>query len=65
MHLVFKNVNKTYIKKKVVDNVSFELTKPSIFGLLGTNGAGKTTCIRMMLGIIKRIRRNNFRRANL
>lgn len=54
MHLVFKNVNKTYIKKKVVDNVSFELTKPSIFGLLGTNGAGKTTCIRMMLGIIKK-----------
>ena len=54
MHLVFKNVSKTYINKKVVDNISFELKSPSVFGFLGTNGAGKTTSIRMLLGIIKK-----------
>lgn len=35
--------------------MSFELNKPGVFGLLGTNGAGKTTSIRMILGIIKKI----------
>ena len=54
MSLVLKNVSKTYIKKKVVDNISFSLTKPGVYGLLGTNGAGKTTTIRMLLGIIKK-----------
>ncbi len=40
--------------KKAVDNISFSLTKPGVYGLLGTNGAGKTTTIRMLLGIIKK-----------
>lgn len=54
MSLIVKNVNKSFADKKVVDNLSFELTKPGVFGLLGTNGAGKTTTIRMILGIIKK-----------
>ena len=54
MSLVLKNVSKTYVGKKVVDNISFSLTKPGVYGLLGTNGAGKTTTIRMLLGIIKK-----------
>ena len=54
MSLVLKNVSKTYVGKKAVDNVSFSLTKPGVYGLLGTNGAGKTTTIRMLLGIIKK-----------
>lgn len=54
MSLIVKNVNKSFANKKVVDNLSFELTKPGVFGLLGTNGAGKTTTIRMILGIIKK-----------
>ncbi len=37
-----------------MDNISFSLTKPGVYGLLGTNGAGKTTTIRMLLGIIKK-----------
>lgn len=53
MELIFKNVSKTYTNKKVVNNISFILNKPTIFGFLGTNGAGKTTSIRMLLGIIK------------
>lgn len=54
MSLLVKNVNKSFGTKKVVDNLSFELNKPGVFGLLGTNGAGKTTSIRMILGIIKK-----------
>ena len=54
MGLIVENVTKTYVDKKVVDNISFEINHPGVFALLGTNGAGKTTTIRMMLGIIKK-----------
>lgn len=54
MGLVLKNVSKTFVGKKAVDNISLTLDKPGVFGLLGTNGAGKTTTIRMLLGIIKK-----------
>ena len=54
MGLILKNVSKTYVGKKAVDNISLTLEKPGVFGLLGTNGAGKTTTIRMLLGIIKK-----------
>ena len=54
MGLVLKNVSKSFVGKKAVDNISFSLTKPGVYGLLGTNGAGKTTTIRMLLGIIKK-----------
>lgn len=54
MSLELKNVSKSFVGKKVVDNISFSLTKPGVYGLLGTNGAGKTTTIRMLLGIIKK-----------
>ncbi len=35
-----------------VDNVSFEVAAGSIFGLLGANGAGKSTTIRMLCGLL-------------
>ena len=54
MSLVLKNVSKSFVGKKAVDNISFSLTKPGVYGLLGTNGAGKTTTIRMLLGIIRK-----------
>ena len=54
MGLKVEHVNKTYGTKKVVNNISFEIDKPSVYGLLGTNGAGKTTTIRMILGILKK-----------
>lgn len=50
--LVLQNVSKTFGNKKVVNDISFALNLPGVFGLLGTNGAGKTTIIRMLLGII-------------
>ncbi|MBE0622183.1 MAG: ABC transporter ATP-binding protein [Burkholderiales bacterium] len=37
---------------RAVDSVSFSVRPGEIFGLLGANGAGKTTCIKMLTGII-------------
>ena len=54
MSLIVKNVNKSYGDKKVVDNINIEFNKPGVYGLLGTNGAGKSTTIRMILGILKK-----------
>jgi len=36
-----------------VDHISFEVLKGEIFGLLGANGAGKTTAIRMLTGLLR------------
>lgn len=52
MGLEVKNLVKKYGDKTVVDNLSFTMDKPGVFALLGTNGAGKTTSIRMMLGML-------------
>ena len=49
MSLVVKNLKKSYGDKVVVDNLSFEMPGPGVYALLGTNGAGKTTAIRMIL----------------
>ncbi len=44
---------KAYGEKTVVDGVSFEVRRGEMFGFLGPNGSGKTTTIRMCLGIIR------------
>ena len=54
MGLKVENVSKHFGSKLAVDNISFEINEPGVFGLLGTNGAGKSTTIRMILGILKK-----------
>ena len=44
------NVRKQFGRRVAVDNLSLEVPKGEIFGLLGHNGAGKSTAIGMMLG---------------
>ena len=54
MGLEVKNLHKKYGDKVVVEDLSFEMKGPGVYALLGTNGAGKTTSIRMMLGMLAR-----------
>ena len=54
MSLIVKELTKKYGEKTVVDHLSFAMEKPGVYALLGTNGAGKTTSIRMMLGMLAR-----------
>ncbi len=49
--LSVSNLTKSFGKFKAVDNVSFEVHRGDILGLLGHNGAGKSTIIRCILGI--------------
>ena len=43
MKLVVKNLKKSFEKKEVLKDINFEFEKGKIYGLLGRNGAGKTT----------------------
>lgn len=52
MSLEVKELVKSYGDKTVVDHLSFSLKEPGVYALLGTNGAGKTTSIRMILGML-------------
>lgn len=50
--LKVENIEKSYGKKKVVDNISLHVNPGEIVGLLGPNGAGKTTTFYIIAGII-------------
>lgn len=54
MSLTVSNLSKKYGQKTVLDNLSFQMQGPGVYALLGTNGAGKTTAIRAMLGMLSR-----------
>lgn len=47
------NITKKFDKIVAVDNVSATIKKGNVFGLIGTNGAGKSTFLRMSSGILK------------
>jgi ABC-2 type transport system ATP-binding protein len=56
-----EKLSKTYVegvirrkKREALHEVSFQVEQGEIFGLLGGNGAGKTTFIKILLGIIRR-----------
>lgn len=46
--LEIKNLSKSYGSKKVLDNVNLKIPKGKIIGLLGKNGVGKTTLIKLI-----------------
>ena len=52
MSLVVSNLTKRYGEKEVVSHISFTMERPGVYAFLGTNGAGKTTSMRMMLGML-------------
>jgi len=49
-----RNLRKSYNRREVVKGISFAVNEGEIVGLLGQNGAGKTTAFRMTIGMIPR-----------
>ena len=47
-----KNVTKKYGDKIAIKNISFDIKDGEIFGFIGHNGAGKTTMIKSLIGIL-------------
>lgn len=47
------NLSKKFGNFTAVNDISFEVAKGEIFGFLGANGAGKTTAMKMLIGISK------------
>ena len=47
------NVSVQYGKKRVIEGVSFDVARGSVYALLGRNGAGKSSLIRCLLGLQK------------
>lgn len=50
--LEFKNVTKQFEKVTAVKNISFEVNTGKVLGIVGRNGAGKSTIFRMILNLI-------------
>ena len=48
------NLTKYFDNIKAVDEVSVAIREKTVFGLIGTNGAGKSTVLRMLSGVLKR-----------
>ena len=48
----FRNVTFSYGEAPVVENLSFSIKKGETVGLIGANGAGKSTIMKLMLGLI-------------
>ena len=51
--LNIKNINTYFGKKKIIKDVSFKIEPGEIVGLVGSNGAGKTTIMKTILGLTK------------
>lgn len=54
MSLSVSHISKQYGDFTALHDLSFELSKPGVYALLGTNGAGKTTAIRIILGMLSK-----------
>lgn len=48
----FKNVNKSFDEKVILTDISFKIEPNKIIGLLGKNGMGKTTIIKLINGLL-------------
>ena len=50
--LIAKNLRKSYGATQIIKDVSIAITRGEVVGLLGANGAGKTTCFYMICGLV-------------
>ena len=52
MSISVQNISKSYNKIKAVDAISFEVKSGELFGLIGPDGAGKTTIFRILTTLL-------------
>lgn len=48
-----KNLSKSFESIKAIDHINAKIEDGHVFGLIGTNGAGKSTFMRMLSGVLK------------
>ena len=48
-----QNITKSFKDKKALDNLSLNVNSGEIYGLLGANGAGKSTALNLLLGFLE------------
>ena len=53
MFLRVENINYSYNKESILENINFSLEKGEVLFIIGPNGGGKTTLVKIILGIIK------------
>ena len=58
MNITFENVSFKYIERKILDNVSFSISDIDKIGIVGVNGTGKTTILKLIKEIEKPINGN-------
>jgi ABC-2 type transport system ATP-binding protein len=51
--IVARNLTRAFGEFIAVDHIAFEVARGEVFGFLGANGAGKTTAIRMLTGLLQ------------
>ena len=49
--LSIKGISKSFGGRKVLDDLTFEVPRNSVYGFVGKNGAGKTTTMKLILGL--------------
>ena len=52
MSIAVNNISKSYKKLKAVENITFNVNEGELFGLIGPDGAGKTTIFRILTTLL-------------
>lgn len=52
MSIIVSNISKSYKSVKAIENISFEVKEGELFGLIGPDGAGKTTLFRILTTLL-------------
>nr|HPI99033.1 ATP-binding cassette domain-containing protein [Synergistales bacterium] len=48
-----RDLKKSFAKKQALKGISFQIEQGEVFGLVGPDGAGKTTTLRIMAGVLE------------
>ena len=60
MSIKVTGLTKSFDNKKVLDNISFEVNDGETLAIVGFSGSGKSTVLKLICGLRKRWRRNNY-----